>query len=331
MGLKILLAVPGHLKTVPMGGFCQEALVELGHEVRLFDFHSFVMERLRDRVFASGQGHVHMNRRFCQTVEAFKPDLLFAVFGMDLSAASLEYARTKGVLRACWWLNDPFQTQRFQSQATSYDIVFSNSSISIQDHRRAGTLQAYFLPVGIQPSVHRPCPIEARFACDVCFAGDWSPMREVFLSRLSELFNVKIFGPWKKKMRPDSRLHGCLVDGFFTPDQMASMFSSAKVVLNLHTWFATHDHGVNPRLLEAAGCGAFQLVDFKQEIPRLFVEGEEIFCFRNLEELIAMVHQALECDERRLVVGRAALNRALRDHTYLARMSEALMRMGLAQ
>lgn len=36
--MKITLAIPTHLKTVPMGRFYEQALRELSHEVALFDF-----------------------------------------------------------------------------------------------------------------------------------------------------------------------------------------------------------------------------------------------------------------------------------------------------
>ncbi len=36
--MRILLALPGHFKTVPMGRFTLAALRELGHTVEVFDF-----------------------------------------------------------------------------------------------------------------------------------------------------------------------------------------------------------------------------------------------------------------------------------------------------
>lgn len=333
MGIKILLAIPGHLKTVPMGHYCQEAFAELGHQVTLFDFHSSAMDRLLDRLLPSDKQNPemrnrHMNRRFCKILEAVKPDLLFTIYGMDLSTASLAFARSQGAVRACWWLNDPFQTHRYRIQAPFNDYLFSNSSVSVEAHRQAGTPNAFFLPVGVSPTVHRPHPPEKQYACDLCFAGDWSPLREKFLTRLAQQFQVKIFGPWKKKLNKKSPLLPYVVDGLFTPDAMARMFSSAKVVFNLHTWFETHDHGVNPRLLEAAGCGAFQVVDWKREIPLLFQEGEEVCCFRTMDELLERIEYALSSETMRNSVAKAAMQRALRDHTYQARMTQALTQMG---
>lgn len=335
MGIKILLAIPGHLKTVPMGHYCREAFVELGHQVTLFDFHPSAMDRLFDHLLPQDKTdpearNRHMNRRFCKMIEAVKPDLLFTVYGMDLATSSLEYARSVGTVRACWWLNDPFQTHRYRTQALFNDYVFSNSSVSVDAHHQAGTPHAFFLPVGVSPAIHRPHPVEKQYASDLCFAGDWSPLREKFLTRLAQQFQVKIFGPWKKKLNKNSLLHPYVVDGLFTPDAMARMFSAAKVVFNLHTWFETHDHGVNPRLLEAAGCGAFQVVDWKQEIPLLFTEGEEICCFRTMDELLELTQYALSSEAMRRSVAQAAMQRVLRDHTYRVRMAQALAQMGFA-
>lgn len=322
--MKILFAVPGHLKTVPMGQFSAEALRELGHQVTVFDYHARLSDKLCDRFLASQEEKPAMNRRFRRIIADEKPDLMLTLFGFDLSAQSLAFLRANGVPSACWWINDPFQLQRSLAKASHYDFLFSNSAGCVEDYRAAGVANAHFLPTACHPEVHHPVAAVEKYRCDICFAGDWSPLRERFLLRLAENFDVKIFGPWKKKLAADSPLLPRLYDGFFTPAQMVQMFNSAKVVLNLHTWFETHDHGLNPRLFEAAGCGAFQAVDWKREIPLLFDCNTELFCYRSLDELVAGLGEFIADDKRRQSMGQAVHRRALAEHTYRHRMSALL-------
>lgn len=331
--MRILLATPGHLKTVPMGRYCVEALTGLGHQVTVMDYRSTLPDKVNDGLAAlwtrgkDREEKAGVNRRLRKLVDACKPDLFLTLFGFDLSTRSLEHLRRSGVPRVCWWLNDPFQFERSMKRTGSYDLIFSNSLGSTEQYRAGGIARAYFLPPACHPSVHRPVPPRHRYAADVCFAGDWSPNREAALSALAERFAVRILGPWGKKLPPRSPLRSRLLDRFFTPQEMVALFCSAKVVLNLHTWHGKFDHGVNPRLFEAAGCGAYQLVDWKQEIPTLFDCAGEIRCYRETSELVPFIEEALSHEPQRIRIGRAARNRALSEHTYRHRMATLLERV----
>jgi len=326
--MKILFATPGHLKTVPMGKFCVDALHAMGHELLVFDYRATTIDKLRDKVAglssAPKEEKSTTNKRLRKAIDRYQPDLFLALFGFDISIESLDYLRSKNIPNACWWINDPFQLPRSLKKAAHYDYLFSNSAGCLDEYLKSGTKHAFFLPTACDPSIHRPVPPRREYECEVCFAGDWSPLRERIIEKLVDHFDVKIFGPWGKKIAADSRLHKYLKDGFFTPDEMASMFCSAKVVLNIHTWYGNFDHGVNPRLFEAAGCGAFQVVDWKQEIPLLFDCEAEVGCYRNEGELLTVIHRAIADDALRRRVAHAAQLRAHREHTYRNRMESLL-------
>jgi spore maturation protein CgeB len=328
--MKILLAIPGHLKTVPMGRFTADELRAMGHKVEIFDYHASPWDKLRDRLTTSKEEKPGVNRRFRGIVERSRPDVFITLFGFDISKESLLYLRERRVPRICWWINDPFQFKRSAAKAPYYDFVFSNSAICPTDYRQLGVAHAHFLPTACAPSVHRPLPAEARYRADVCFAGDWSPLREQLMEQLLGRFDLRIFGPWAKKVKPDSPLRGSLSDGFFSPDEMAAMFSSAHVVINLHTWFGKFDHGVNPRLFEAAGCAAYQIVDWKQEMSQLYDCPRELVSYRSLDEIPDLISAALKDKVTIREVALAAQKRAYRDHTYANRVSTMLEIFGKA-
>ncbi|HKQ30063.1 MAG TPA: glycosyltransferase [Burkholderiales bacterium] len=328
--MKVLLAIPGHLKTVPMGRFTAEALQELGHDVVLFDYHAGALDKIVDRVKRSDEEKASVNRRLRRVLESVCPDLFVTLFGFDISVESLAHMRRLGIPTACWWINDPFQYERSVKKAPHYDFVFSNSEVSAAQYRTLGVANAYFLPTACVPAVHRSVPLQERYRCDVCFAGDWSPLREQLMERLVGRFDLKIFGPWGSKMKPDSQLRAHLVDGFFSPADMAAMFSSARVVVNIHTWFGKFDHGLNPRLFEAAGCASFQVVDWKQEIPKLFDCPSEMACYRSLDEVPELIAGALSAPDATRATAAATQRRAYRDHTYKNRMQTLIDLVGKA-
>lgn len=326
--MRILLAIPGHLHTVPMNRFAAKALRSLGHEVLVVDYHAGARDKLLGfglRALGRREEWAGVNARVRRALRRFRPDLLFTIYGFRLSPQTLAYARKLGVRTACWWINDPFQFERGLKLAPHYDVWFSNSSVCAAEVTAATGVPAHFLPVGCDPELHRPVPAEAALASDLCFAGDWCQAREAVMLRLLEAgVRLRIFGPWEKKLAPDSPLRAVLTPGFFTPEQMVRYFASSRLVLNFHTWFGRSEHGVNPRLFEAAGCGAPQVVDFKPEIPSLFEPGREVAIYRTLDELPGLVQQWLADPARLQAMGAAARERAARDHTYEARMAQML-------
>jgi spore maturation protein CgeB len=143
------------------------------------------------------------------------------------------------------------------------------------------------------------------------------------LLSLATDFRVSIWGPWEKKLDKNSILRKCIVkDGFFTPEEMVVMFNSSKIVLNLHSWFGNWNYGVNPRLFEANGCGAFQLSDYKEEIPELFEPGKEIALYNDFDELKQRAAFYLSADKERQDIAEKGLARTQKQHTYRHRMEE---------
>jgi len=322
--MKILLAVPGHLRTVPMGGFVAASLRRLGHMVTVFDCAPRWRDKFRGALPGGGGTAPAMNASLRQRAAAERPDLFLTVFGFDIEEESLRAIRQGGTPTACWWLNDPFQLPRSLRQAGLYDFYFTNARGCIDEYRAAGVREAHFLPVAADPEVHRPqnfTGAEAkRYESDVCFAGDWRPLREELIRALLPRCRVRVWGPWGEKLASDSPIRGVLTDGFFTPTEMVRAFAGAKIVLNLHSWFGQWPYGVNPRLFEAAGAGACQLVDAKTEIPDLYDVPREVVCFTSFEECERLVGQYLASEDERRAIGMRAAERTLREHTYDHRM-----------
>jgi|WetSurMetagenome_2_1015567.scaffolds.fasta_scaffold04467_5 spore maturation protein CgeB len=327
--MKILLSVPGHLRTVPMNRYVYQTLAEMGHDVKVFNFGvSGIYPRILKKI-SRACFYRNMNARLKRLADTFRPDLFFTIFGFDHDKAAVEYIRAKGAVTACWWLNDPFQIKRSLAQASSYDYYFTNSSFTLKEYAESGVKNAFFLPVGAFPAVHRKLPDTGK-PYDICFAGDWGPMREKMLLSLAGDFRLSIWGPWGKKLDKSSMLRKYIVrDGFFTPEEMAVIFNSSKIILNIHSWFGNWNYGLNPRVFEANGCGTFQLSDFKEEIPELYEPDREIVLYNNMDELKERAAFYLGTDAGREDIAGQGYARTLKDHTYEHRLREMfdIMRM----
>ncbi len=314
--MKILVSSPGKLRTVPMGEFSVEALKELGHEVELFDFSPNIIERAFKKFVNK---YTLLNTRFIDKVNSVNPDLVLIIFGFDVSIDTLQYLNQKNIVVACWWLNDPFQFDRSLKKAKYYDLYFTNSMVNVKAYKTSG-VNAYWLPTACTPNIHKKVDSIEKYKCDICFAGDWSPLREQWCLELSRHFDLKIFGPWKKKISKDSPLWKLVDNGFFSPKKMTQIFSSADIVFNIHSWYDKYDFGTNPRLFEAAGCGSCQVVDWKEDIEHLFNVPNEISTYKNKIDLISLVGSLLKDSKKRSLMGEMAQKRAYSEHSYRNRM-----------
>ena len=80
--------------------------------------------------------------------------------------------------------------------------------------------------------------------------------------------------------------------------------------------------GVNIRAFELAGCGACQIVDWKEELPPLFTPGEELVVYRDPHELRRQIDYYLAHPDEAKAIGENGLRRALKEHTARHRLEE---------
>ncbi len=321
--MRVLVAVPGNLRTVPMSRFVPDALRALGHDVRVVDYSLSVVEKLKSRYLAKRDPADAVAKRVLGAIEEARPELFVTLYGANISPAVLAHLRGRGVTTANWWLNDPFQLERAVGILAGYDFAFTNAPHCIPAYGARGLRNVHPLPTACEPSVHRPLPAGAPL-CDVSFAGDWSPMREQLVGELARAgVDIRVFGPWRRKLARGSALKARLAHGFFSPQRMAEIFAACKATLNIHTWRGKFDHGLNPRVFEASACGVPQLVDYKRELDELFDERERaaMLVYRNDEELLKLARGVGDGLREKAVAASASIRER---HSYLARMRELL-------
>ena len=320
--MRVLVAVPGNLRTVPMSRFVPDALAALGHEVRAVDYSLSLIEKLTSRAAPAEA----VAKRMLRTIEDAQPELFLTLYGVNIAPRVLAQLRSRGVASANWWLNDPFQFERAMGILPAYDFAFTNARGSLEAYAARGLRNVHFLPTACEPSVHRPLPTRAP-VCDVSFAGDWSAAREQLVGWLvGKGVDVRIFGPWRRKLGKDSPLRPRLEHGFFTPQRMAEIFAGCRATLNVHTWRGRFDYGLNPRVFEAAARGVPQLVDWKRELDELFDEKERaaMLVYRGDDELLSLC-KSLPARSAELREKALAGSSSIREkHSYVARMRELL-------
>ena len=327
--MKILVAVPGKLHTVRMNRFVPDALAALGHDTRVVDYSPTLLEKLR-RKLARREAAEVVEGRLLAAVEEHRPQLFIALYGVNVSPRVLAELRRRGTPTVNWWLNDPFQWQRAVKLLGHYDFAFTNAKYSVDQYAAAGLRHVRFLPSACDASVHRPLNGVAH-ECELSFAGDWSPLRERLLERLAaEGTDLRIYGPWRRKLRTASPLRERLEHGFFTPERMVQIFAASSATLNVHTWRDRFDFGLNPRVFEAGACGTPQLVDHKRELDELFTPAQRagMLVYRTDDELARLARSLRERAAEAKAAALAAAPSFQREHSYRARVAELLRVIG---
>lgn len=336
--MRILVATPGHLRTAPMGRYAAETLRRMGHEVHLFDSGSLTLpEKIVLRPVARLRGEkryekTRLNKRLYDAAHSFRPELFLSMFGFDIFGETVKEIGSLGAHTVCWWMNDPIQNERGLALAKDYEFFFSNCETSVKFYRDAGIKSARFLPHAAFPELHHPVKLDAaehrHWESEICFVGDWGPIRQGVLSNIAKKFEIRIWGPWHKRLDRKDRLWSRVVDGYFTTEDMARAFSATKIALNLHAWFGYFPYGLNPRVWETPACGALEVCDAKTDLARQFREDEEIITYRHGLELESKLKDLLGDASARERVAKAGMKRVQQEHTYEHRLRELLQSVG---
>jgi spore maturation protein CgeB len=105
--------------------------------------------------------------------------------------------------------------------------------------------------------------------------------------------------------------------GVYNHDKVRAFRGAKIVVNNLHyseVW------GGNARCFEAAGAGAFQMVDWRPGLGPLFEDGKELITFRTMADLKQKIDYWLPREAERRVIAEAGMRRAHAEHTYGLRL-----------
>jgi spore maturation protein CgeB len=297
-------------------GLRRRALERLGAEVQLVDpGRSGVLDKLVRRSLA---------QRVSAALEQHKAELVVVAGEETFPADQVETLRKAYSARWCWVLGDDLADRaRAGAAAMAFDEVFVGSSGTVAELDVRGVKHVHYLPVGSDPSVHRPLRARGPFRANVVFAGMATPRRERYLQEVVE-FGLALWGPgWRKTSLRDY----CRGELPSTEDFVRA-YAGATVSINVHRSGAemrgADATGVNRRAFELATIGTTQVVDARTDLGRHFEDGVEVLVYGTPEELKGQVKRALQEDKYRERLAEGARRRALGEHTYMHRMAELL-------
>ncbi|WP_462324240.1 CgeB family protein [Desulfoplanes sp.] len=334
--IRVLVVLPFYGGSLPIGRYCVSALRSMGHIVETFEAPAFfdgynALEKLRvgmDRLEYLQNSYLQLlSTAVLAKVETFEPDLVLALAQAPMSRQALKRLHRDNVPTAMWFVEDYSVFTYWRGFAPLYDyFAIIQKEPFEHELEKIGVTNHLYLPMAAQPDFHRPLelpPAEQRaFGSDLSFLGAGYPNRRLAFRELLG-YNFKI---WGNEWEGEPTLQEIVQRGGarISPEECVKIFNAAKINLNLHSSIKRNTlvgdgDFVNPRTLELACCGGFQLVDRRTLLPELFAE-DEMATFGSMDELFKKIDYFLAHPEERECFAERARTRVLRDHTYAVRM-----------
>ena len=277
-----------------------------------------------------------LDQRLLSTAARFKPDLLIAIAQSPLDNQTVLRLRQSGIICVYWFVED-YRFRKYWSQiAPAYDHFFmiQRDCHLKSKFKRMGYANWHYLPLACEPSIHKPwfADRQARrsYECQIGFMGAPYLNRLNIFDQLTH-FDLRIWGEGWGGHELSRALKACIQEGNtrISCEESVKIYSSAQILVNLHS--SPFDKGissagdfVNPRTFEVAGCGGFQLTDYRRELPELFEPGKEIILFHDMDELQSQITYYLSHQQQRRQVSQRAQARVYAQHTYRHRAQQML-------
>ncbi len=315
--MKILCVFGQHNYGDPARGECHEycnflpVLRRLGHEVELFDSFS----RSIHADFAA------LNRSLLETVERFRPDMLFCVLlDYEVWLETLALIRNSGVCLVNWGTDDSWKYAQFSRfVAPSFDLWATTSNAAWQTAQRDG-YNNFFLSQWAASAANLVEPLLARDCrYQVSFVGSAYGNRPGWVAKLKARgIEVACFGyGWP--------------GGTVASEDIPRIVRESVVSLNFGD-SGLHFSGlrlyrsrqIKARIFEVPGAGGCLLTEPAEHLSDYFVLGQEMGVFHHVDELAEKIHYLLTHPEQRDAMAWRGYQRTMAEHTYEARFRKLL-------
>lgn len=204
------------------------------------------------------------------------------------------------------------QSQQYIECVPLYDHIITNKSYILDDMRKLGANDIYFVNNSYEPTFHHPYILTTdeykHIGGDIGFVGAWEKDRcESILYLAKNGLNIRVWGGGKwikyKGMYPNLTIEN---QGLYSEDYPKS-FQAFKVSL-CFLRKKNYDQQTT-RSVEIPACGGFMLAERTKEHLAMFEEGKEAEFFSSNEELLKKCKYYLLHETKRKQIASAGLKR----------------------
>lgn len=268
--------------------------------------------------------------RFTAMLRTWKPNFALAE-GVSISTVAQKLfplLRRHALPLVYWAIDDPPDWRRMSRPlARGASLVLTPAGECLPLYQRE-KLRALFFHFACNPSFHHPSEPSQEYNCDLLLVANYYtsyPQRKVGLETIltplrSGPFHLKVFGNEHWLTNTDHyTLDSGKYQGYLPYDQLPCAYSSAKIVLGLHSVIDSPTM-MSMRTFEALGCRAFFLTHWSPAIENTFKNHVHLVWSRHPDETIELVRFYLNREDLRLKIARQGQEEVYRNHTYQHRI-----------
>lgn len=274
---------------------------------------------------------------------AFRPDVVVALGGEEISPEWVEARRRAGVAWVLWTTEDPFELALNRELARRFDWVFTSDRASRDDYDHP---RCFYLPLAASPDLSFRPVIEDpdRLRYDLLFVGTPWPNRLTFLKDLVHALRARdLRGRFILPTNPyipadEMDALGLLPferDFRVSVGDLASLQNQSRFALTVFRDYSRHGT-VRPqtsptnRFFETALAGTSQIVVSREiDMNRFYPDlGEGVEQCGSVEEIIEAILRARRDPESRSRGARRLQQFVLDKHLYVHRLREMLEVIG---
>jgi len=254
----------------------------------------------------------------------FRPELVIVAGEQPPPVVIRDLRRQTGATVVQWFPDALANFGRQYILASDYDTYFFKDAYIVRFFREKLQKRAYLLHEACNPMWHRRIELSeddrVRYKCELTVAGNLYWYRALMLEHFLG-YDLKVWGTNAPRWLL-SPVRGRYQHHYVAEEEKARAFNVAKIVLN--TMHYAEIEGFNARLFEAAGCGAFQIADWKPGLHTCFEPEMEVVTFQTMGELKEKVRYYLHHEAERRAIADRAYVRAHSEHTYEQRLQRLL-------
>lgn len=305
-----------------------------------------------DRVLTVGKKGY--NQEILDTVRKVKPDLFFAFMYTDeLTHETLDEVK-KLTTSIAWFSDDHWRLDNYSRfYAPHFTKVITTWSKAKERYAKYSITNVIRSQWGFNNRVYRSVVVPGQ-DINVSFIGMKTPHREKIIEQLRAAgINVFVRGfGWKEgranfdemleiisrskinlNLNPPMAALALkpLAQIFFRRRRTMIVPDFWHVFANLRSYFQKRIPQIKARPFEITGCGGFCLTGDADDMGSYFKLGEEAAVYTSVPDMISKIQYYLEHDEERRKIAKAGYERALREHTYEARLKDIVKQLGLTQ
>jgi hypothetical protein len=251
----------------------------------------------------------HLMRR---AVREFRPRWVFVIRAHEFMDADLvhELKHDFGVEKVfAWRVDGPLDTPDLREDARRYDCYFCSHRQGYEPlSDRIHYLPVYGMDFALYRNLYAASP--RPYHHDFVLVGGHNARREQFVNHLLDS-PLEIYGQWGRQKRASAELRKHVKAKGVWGEELVKLYNTTKIVLNVTNWDPARYVALNQRVFDVPATGAFLLTDYSPEIEEHYKPGEEIVCYRDVDELAHQVRYFLTHEERRAAIARKGYEKAL--------------------